>query len=407
MTFFSKSARADEAADAAQFLTRIAYVVLALAAPTGLVLHPIAIFILFPVGIVLIALAALLDPPATLSERLRAALVSWPVWLGLGALAWATLSILWTPFPIAAGQHALKLAGWALAVAVALSLPREHARATDLYVFPMGMALGMATILAVWIAVRQGAPLDVGRILDGGVSIATLLFSSMGGLAARGRNGWARLLLILAFVFVFAIGSTPTMLALLVGFAALSFAVSDLDRTSVDLSWLAAGIILLAPILVLIAEPIARVIMNAKLPTLPPPYPSLALTSTIVKHDYLRLVIGHGFETVARAIRDGVLPPQTPNSLLFQVWYELGLVGALLASAGAWFGFRAIGRAPPRLAPYLAAALSCNLTLAALCSSLADMNWFTTLAIAVIVADVAARSQYRTSRPSASHLAHF
>jgi hypothetical protein len=35
------------------------------------------------------------------------------------------------------------------------------------------------------------------------------------------------------------------------------------------------------------------------------------------------------------------------------------------------------------------------------------MTWFTVLAIAVIVGDIAARSQYRTTRPSVSYLAHF
>jgi len=116
---------------------------------------------------------------------------------------------------------------------------------------------------------------------------------------------------------------------------------------------------------------------------------------------------GHGFETVVRGVHAGVLPPQTPHALLFEIWYELGLVGALIASAAAWFGFRAIGAAPPRLAPYLAGAFACNLTFAMLSEDLSDMTWFTVLAIAIIVGDIAARSQYRTTRPSVSYLAHF
>jgi len=407
MTSILKSARKDETTDASQFLSRIAYVVLALAAPAAVVLHPIAIFVLFPVGIALICLAALIDPPARVAGRLSAALTNPPVLLGLAGLAWAALSIFWTPFSVAAGQHVLKLSLWTLAVWLALSLPREHARATDLYLFPLGLLLGMATILGVWVAARQGAPLENVQISDGGVALATLLFPAMGGLVARGRNGYARLLLILAFVYAFALGSTPTIIALLVGFTALSFALSDLDRTSVDLSWLAGGIILFAPVVPLLAEPSARWMMHAKLPTLPPPFPTLAFASSVVKHDWVRLLTGHGFETVERGVRYGVLPPQTPHTLLFEIWYELGLVGALIASAGAWFGFRAIGAAPPRLAPYLAAALACNLTFAVLSEDLTDMTWFTVLAIAIIVGDIAARSQYRTTRPSVSYLAHF
>jgi hypothetical protein len=72
-----------------------------------------------------------------------------------------------------------------------------------------------------------------------------------------------------------------------------------------------------------------------------------------------------------------------------------------------WFGFRRIGDAAPRLAPYLAAALACNLTLGALMENFGDMLWTVSLAIAVISSDVAARSQYRTTRPSAAGLALF
>jgi hypothetical protein len=407
MISLSKSEPKDETADASQFLSRIGYVVLALAAPAGVVLHPLAIFVLFPVGIVLICLASLIDPPATLAGRFTAGLTSPAVLLGLAGLAWAAISILWTPFSISAGQHVLKLSLWTLAVWLATSVPREHARATDMYLFPLGLVLGMVSILAVWIARRQGAPLDEAGIVDGGVALATLLFPVMGGLAARGRNGYARLLLILAFVYVFAIDSTPTMIALFVGFTALSFAVSDLERTTVDLSWVAGGLILFAPVLVLLAEPLARLMMHAKLPGLPPPFPTIAFASSVVKNDWPRLLTGHGFETVARGLRGGILPAQTPRGLVFEIWYEFGFVGAAIASAAAWFGFRAIGAAPQRLAPYLAAAFACILTLAVLSESLIDMTWLTTLGIAIIVADIAGRSQYRTTRPSVAYLAHF
>lgn len=397
----------DNTRDASQFLSRLGYVVLALSAPTGVVLHPIAIFVLFPVAIVLICIAALIDPPPNVGNRLTEALTTPVVLLGLAGLAWAALSMFWTPFPVAAGQHVLKLSLWTLAVWLALSVPREHARATDLYLFPLGLVLGMLTMLAVWIAQRQGVALEQVNIPAGGVAFATLLFPAMAELAARGRNGYARLLLIFAFVYALAIGSTPTTIALFVGFTALSFALSDLDRTTVDLSWVAGGLVLLAPLVVLAAEFAARLMMHAKLATLAPPFPSLAFAYRVVSHNGIRLLTGHGFETVARGIRYGVLPPETPRALLFEIWYELGLVGAIIAAAGVWFGFRAIGAAPARLAPYLAAAFACNLTLAVLSEDLTDYTWFTVLAIAIILADIAARSQYRTIRPSVAYLPHF
>ena len=47
--------------------------------------------------------------------------------------------------------------------------------------------------------------------------------------------------------------------------------------------------------------------------------------------------------------------------------------------------FRRIAGAPPRLAPYLAAALACNLTLGALIENFGDMLWTVSLGIAIIL----------------------
>ncbi|MGD0764330.1 MAG: hypothetical protein ABR929_14280 [Roseiarcus sp.] len=407
MARFPELAQKDDAADASQFLLRVGYVVFALGAPVGVVLHPVAVFVLFPIGVGLMVVSALLDPAAGALTRIGKALRSPLVLVGLAGLVWAGLSILWTPFPVVAGQRVFKLTLLTSAILLVLTTTREHARATDLYLFPLGLTLAMAAILAAWTAAQQGAPLDQNRIPEGARAIAVLLFPTMGALVARGRNGYARLLLILAFVYASLIGATATTTAMFAGFAALSFAVSDPNRTARDLSRLAAALILLTPLIPALVSFFARWMLHAKLGSLPPPYPSLGVANDAFLHDKARLLIGHGFETVARGVHEGILPPQTPRALAFEIWYELGIVGALIAAAGAWLAFRAIGAAPPRLAPYLAAALTCNLTLGFLVCDLSDMTWLVLLAIAGIAIDVAARSQYRTTRPSAVPLAHF
>ena len=407
MTWFANSRPRDDVADASQFLSRIAYAVLALGAPVGVVLHSFAIFLLMPIGIVLLVFAAALEPPPLAANRLAMAYTFPVTLLALCWLAWAALSILWTPFTIEAGQQLLRYAGLGFGLTCAFSLTREHAKATDLYFFPIGVLLTMLAIMAAWIASKQGAAIDPERIDQGGLMIATLLFPAMGGLAARARNGYARILMILAFIYVYAIGSPSTMIALFAGLTVLSFAVSDLKRTARDLSWGAAAAVALAPLLVLILAPVARLTLNAKLVALPPPYPSIAYVFTLVTQDGARLITGHGFETVTRGMRIGALPPETPHTALFQVWYELGIVGAWLVAAGIAFAFRAIGEAPARLAPYLAAAFACVLALGATRSNLDDWTWLAMLSIALIGCDVAARSQYRTTRPSAERIANF
>jgi hypothetical protein len=407
MAQLSNASPSDAAADAAQLLSRIGYAALALATPSAATLSSRAMFVLFPVGVALLLVAATLDPVAGVGPRLRALALS-PITMAAVALfAWACLSLLWTPFPVPGAQRLLKIAMTALAAAAVAVTARDHLRATDLYLFPIGVLMLMVTIFALWFAEQQSLQPDAGRIEAGGVAMAMLLFPAMGGLAARGRNGYARTLMLLGLIYAFAIGSAPITAALLVGIAVLSFAVSDLERTMRDVGRAAAALVLAAPLLLALAPVLARLIFHSKLNSLGAPYPTIAAAANLVLHDLPRLVTGHGVDTVVRGADAGLLPTMTPRVGLFEIWYELGVIGALAAAAGVWFGFHAIGRAAPRLAPYLAATFAADLTLAFLSEGFAQMTWITLLAISAIALSAAARSQYRTTRPSAAGLARF
>jgi len=366
-----------------------------------------AMFVLFPVGVALLLVAATLDPVAVIGPRLRALAASPVAWAALALFAWACLSLLWTPFPIPGAQRLLKIAMTALAATAVIVTARDHLRATDLYLFPIGVLILMVTIFALWFAEQQTLEPDAGRIDAGGIAMAMLLFPAMGGLAARGRNGYARTLMLLGLVYAFAIGSAPITAALLAGIAVLSFAVSDLERTMRDVGRAAVALVLAAPLLLALSPTLAHLIFHARLGALGAPYPAIAAAASLVLHDLPRLVTGHGVDTVVRGVDAGLLPTMTPRVGLFEIWYELGILGALAAAASVWFGFRAIGRAAPRLAPYLAATFAADLTLAFLSEGFAQMTWITLLAIGGIALGAAARSQYRTTRPSAAGLARF
>ena len=389
----------DAAADAARLLQRLGYAVLAIGAPCAELLSSRAIFVFFPISVALLLVAAMLDPVRGGAQTMRQALASPLAWSGLALLAWAALSLLWTPFPSAMTQLG-KLAGTALLAFLAVGVMREHVRAGDLYLFPAGVALAMAAILVVALAAHAGA--DDGRISRAGVSLVILLWPAMAGLAARGRNGLARLLLILAVVFVFAIGAPITVAALLVGVLALSFAISDSKRTVFDLGLLATAIIMLSPLAAALAPAAARWFYHAKLSALGEPFPPLASAADILLHEPLRLFTGHGFYAAVMGAETGLLPVRTPRVGLFELWYELGLIGAALGACVAWFAFRAAGRLGPRIAPYIIAALACDLTLVFLGEDFSQMWWATVLAVSAISAAAAHHSQYRTRRPLAA-----
>ena len=402
----SRNVARDDAADASRFFSRVGYAVLAVGAPVGVVVHPLALFVFFPIGVAMILMAAVLEAKSGFLDRLLLFFQA-PVFLALIALlAWATLSVLWTPYPVSALQEVLKLALLIAATLLTVAAPRENARATDLYLFPIGVVLLMVAMAAKGLSNMLTGATDEGGLQAGGVALAVLLFPALGGLTARGRNGYARLLLILSLAFAYIDSYRPLTVALFAGYLAMSFSISDLARTARELAWGAAALILLSPLIPALAPTVAAWIFHTKLAVLPPPYASLSVAADIFTHDKLRLVTGHGFETVSRGVRAQILPAHTPNALAFMVWYELGVVGAVLAAVGVWFAFRYLDRAPPRLAPFMAASISAIVALCFLNVDFVDMTTVTLIAVAVISTDVARRSQYRTKRPSAATLAN-
>lgn len=402
MANFSIPASSDAAEDASRLLQRLGYVVLALGAPCAEALSSRAIFLFFPIGVALLLVAAMLTPVKGVGERLYRALGS-PIGLvSLGFVAWAALSLLWTPFPVEATEHLLKLGGTALVVIVALACARDHMRAADLYLFPIGIVLAMLAILALALAEHIGVGLYGDKINRSGVALVILMWPAMAGLAARGRNGLARLLMILTAAFIFAIGAPITAAALFVGLLTLSFAISDMKRTVFDMSILAAAIVAFCPLAPAVAPTLARWFFHAKLSSLQGPFAPLAGAAEILLHEPLRLFTGHGIDTSIRIGDAGLAPGSIPRVALFEIWYELGIIGALFGAALAWLGFRGVGATGAKIAPYLVAAFACDLTLAFLSTDFSQMSWVTLLAVSAISAGAAAHSQYRTKRPSAA-----
>jgi hypothetical protein len=395
------SASDDAAEDAARLLQRLGFVVLALGAPCSQAVSTRAIFLFFPIGVALLLVAALLNPVSGIAAQLRDAAASPIALASLALIAWAALSLAWTPFPVEASWHLLKLAATVLVVVVAFACSPARVRATDVYLFPIGVGLAMAAIIALAFAELQGAGPYNDRIVRSGMTLVIMLWPAMAGLAARGREGLARLLLIVTAAFTFAIGEPVTAAALFVGVLALSFAISDLRRAAIDLGILAAAIIILSPLAPAVAPALSRWVMHARLSTLPGAFAPLASAAVIVLHEPLRLFTGHGIDTAVRGAEAGLIPAASPRVALFEVWYELGSIGAALCAGLAWLGFRALGATGAKVAPYLVAAFACDLTLAFLSQDFSQMSWVTVLAVSAICAGAAARSQYRTKRPAA------
>ena len=230
----------DDAADAARFLTRLAYAVLAIGAPVGLLLHPIALYLLFPVGVALLIFAAALDPSAIERRRWPRIVRSPVALLILALLAWAALSILWTPFRVEAWQQSLRYLGMLVASRLRSGFrPAARARHRNLHVRGRndaddGDGVRFLDRDELWRRFRLRPPWR-GRLADRYARLP----GDGGSRGARARRP-SRALLVLALIFLYAINAPGVMIAFLTGFATLAFAFARPERTAREMGWIGA-----------------------------------------------------------------------------------------------------------------------------------------------------------------------
>jgi hypothetical protein len=392
----------DPAADAAALLRRLGFATLMLALPAGALIARRSTVVLVPVGVVLLILATALDGSRRgWRDSLRDLVTSPAGWAGGLVLAWCGLSLLWTPFQGPASERFLSIvATLGVGIAGYLALP-DRMRSANLYLLPIGT--GLAAIVAVVLSLSGGSGLSVdsNQSLERGlVTLMLFLWPSLAWLRSRQRKREA-VALSLAVAVAAALG--PELLPLIgLAVGAIIYAVTAVNLTLgvrlTALSMLSA--LVLAPLVPLIARPIARALLQPNDPVLA----ALDVWRRVVLNEPTRLITGHGFETALRGRFAGLLPPTAPNTLLFEVWYDFGVIGALAGAAALVFGARRAGREDPPLVPAIMAAFATAFTFACLGISTSQMWWFTALVAIVLTFVATERGQFRTTRPKASFL---
>ena len=162
-------------------------------------------------------------------------------------------------------------------------------------------------------------------------------------------------------------------------------------------AWFSAGLLALAPLIPFVLRPIAGLVLPERHPFLG----ALRIWRAVIAGEPERLITGHGFETALRGRLEGLLPANAPSTILFELWYELGVVGALAAAAALLAAILACGRNSPSVVPGMIAAFATAYAFACLGIGTAQMWWFTALALVVLVFVSIERGQFRTTRPKA------
>lgn len=389
---------AHPAADAASVLRRLGFTILMLIVPGTALFARRAIVVLVPVGVVLLVLAVVLDGGARpVRESLRQATLSPGGLAAALVLGWCALSLVWTPFAVEASERLFNILGVVFAaLAGYLSLP-DRMRAANLYILPVGVALAsFGALFIAFFARRSGGIDDMLTFERGIIVLVLLLWPAVGWLRSRSRHVEALFLAVLVALVTLLAPDLMPLQALVVG--ALVFALAAVSP-SIGM-WatasLMAGLLLLAPVLPFILKPLALDVLGAKDPLVR----SLEVWRSVVIQEPARLVTGHGFETALRG-RPSLLSWDAPNTLLFEIWYELGFVGAAAGAVALFSTARGAGRDHPLLVPAILAAFATAYTLACLGIGLAQIWWFTALAVVVLVFVAAQRGQFRTKRPKA------
>jgi hypothetical protein len=392
---------ANPAADAASLLRRVGFTILMTIVPVTALVTRRSVVVLAPVGIILLILAAALDGgQRPLREGLRRTLLTPGGLAGALAIGWCVLSLVWTPFLAQASERLVNLVGVAVVmIAGYLSLP-ERMRSANLYILPVGVGLSAlcAMLIAVLVMRGKASAEDIQNLERGLIVLVLLLWPAVGWLRSRGRHIEALLLAVMVAVATVMAPPSMPLQALCAGAVVFAIAaISPRAGTRVTAAVI-AGLLLFAPVLPFIGAPLAKVVLGAG----DPAFESLKVWRSVVGSEPLRLVTGHGFETALRGRTVGLLSPQAPITVLFEIWYELGFVGAVAVSFGLFRAIYSTGSSHPLLVPAIMASFATAFAFACLGIGTAQIWWFTALAVVVLLFVAAERGQFRTTRPKAT-----
>jgi hypothetical protein len=393
-----RNPNSDPVASATALLRRLGFATLMLVIPgVALVSHRAAV-VLAPIGIALLIIAALIDGENRPIGKSNLAFVNSPAVIAtIVLLVWISLSLIWTPFyEPAANRVGSILATTALGVAGYYALP-DRMRASNLYLLPIGVSVAAVSGGLLSLAEGQGAiepPGGAGTLERGLVGIVIVVWAAVAWLSSRGRDVQA---LLLATAVAAASFLGPTLLpfiAFVIGGIVCVLATS-IPRTMVSVCARGlAGSILLAPLLPFVAAPFAGGEPGSFLA------PLLAWRGLILDEP-LRLVTGYGLESSLRGRASGLVPAGIPISAHFEIWYELGIVGAVAGAVALHGAILAAARQHPALTPGALAAFSSAFVMAAMGVATTQMWWVTTLIVVALVFIAIARGQFRTKRPKA------
>lgn len=392
----------DPAKAAAGMLLRFGFAILAIVTPSATLLSRWVIVILVPIAAVLIILAVLLRrDPARLIDACRNALWSWAGATSLLLVTWAVFSLVWTPQPAEAAGRLFKTIGViALGFMAVQALPRKM-RSTNLHLVTIGVVIGALLLLIgrglelAGLASFQFPAATPGR--------ATMLIACLGWAAAawlmiKDRRILAACQLFLVFGVAILGPTGEAILPTGIGFLVFAVAWAVPERAGRGLAIFFAVLVAFAPFVPLLAK------MVTLIPGLTPG-PALATGAQwwqIIQQDPLAVITGRGMESIARARQSGLVPADVPSTLISDLWFDLGLLGALAMAFLVFLCFRAAGRMGLEVAPFALGGLASAFAFTFLERGATQTWWLNGMTVFAVLLMSVERGRHRTVRPRAA-----
>ncbi|PWB82461.1 MAG: hypothetical protein C3F11_11800 [Methylocystaceae bacterium] len=397
MSNFPRRTIDDPAADAARLLARLGIMLLFIVSQVAPILARQTIYILLPIGAALLLASASLAPDARKLKEI-AVLALKPTSLGaLFLIGWTGLSLAWTPFNAGPAERFAKSSATLALVAIACAFLPARTKTSNLNLLPIGTGAAAASLAAVAFVAAKApdaqSGLDLNALQRAGLGLALLVWPALGALALRGRWFSAVAVAVATVAACILAGAPNALPSLLVGSAVHAISLRKPRQAARILAYVSAAIVLLAPL----APAVAHFALAGRLPAFAQP---LAVWGHIIANDGPRLLTGHGFGAAVYGVLGNYLYQDTPRSLVFQVWFDLGILGAAGLAAVAARSFIIVGRTRPVLAPFLLGGLATGFTISILGPAAEQLWWLTLAGLDAIAFALVMKGQFRTRRPS-------
>ncbi len=379
---------------------RLGLAVLMIVLPLAAIYSRRLVFTLMPVAAGLILLGSSLVPGNTILADIRRGLTS-SVGLAAVALAlWVGASLIWTPFRgIGLEVFAKALGTIVLAFVVIAALP-SRSRVSNLNLMPIGAGLAAVVAAALVLAVPATVPnmpeLELSTLERAAVGLVLSVWPALTALGVRERWSSGGALAVAVAIAAVAVWTPAALAGMAAGALVFALSTNNPRRMAKFLAYVFALAILLAPLFLFAAE---------RIPGLPLGLAKqVAPWTELVRAAPEKLVTGFGFNTLQRALSSGLLPQTAPTNLLFEIWFELGVLGALFSAALIFLSFRAAGRAEAHGAPFLLAGLTCVLVIAIWGLATLQLWWITLLGAMAISFGCVLKGLQREDRPAAGKI---